>query len=376
MKNLIRKLAAFLDIKTDASLFDINQDEIQKANLLFMRQISLTGAFLTLLLCAASFFIPSLSQQTMPYFMMFVVSSIIFGLTCIAFNILLNYTYPLSYFYVTLLMAFSAALSIYYKPEGTATIFVVLLALLPLLILDKQSHVVPYTIIIWILFCIGSFSVKELKYAQYDVINSTAALVIGIMVNARISKSRISNLNSSRILARQVEIDGLTGLPNYKKLIQDLSGENDSRIAKSICSLAVIDIDNFMEYNTKYGRESGDKALKKIGSCMQRISDPSELIVYRYGGTRFVAVSLIHDYKGIQRVCQGISSLIRGLEIEFHGAVENKITVSCGYVDVVECESDDYSSMLSMAREALEQALKEGGNTSIGYLQLKKLQYT
>ena len=37
--------------------------------------------------------------------------------------------------------------------------------------------------------------------------------------------------------------------------------------------------------------------LEKIGNCMLKISDPGELIVYRYGGTSLVAVSLIHDYK-------------------------------------------------------------------------------
>ncbi len=61
----------------------------------------------------------------------------------------------------------------------------------------------------------------------------------------------------------------------------------------------------------------GDKCLRKIGNCMLKISDPGELIVYRYGGTSLVAVSLIHDYKGIQRVCQGLSVLIKGLNIEF-----------------------------------------------------------
>ena len=107
----------------------------------------------------------------------------------------------------------------------------------------------------------------------------------------------------------------------------------------------------FKEYNTKYGREMGDKCLRKIGNCMLKISDPGELIVYRYGGTSLVAVCLIHDYKGIQRVCQGLSVLIKGLNIEFQGTEEEKITVSCGYTDVVECECDEFEKLLDMAGE-------------------------
>ena len=104
---------------------------------------------------------------------------------------------------------------------------------------------------------------KDFKYSSFDILNSSAGLLMGILINAKIFKIRISGINSSRILARQTQVDELTGLPNYKKLLEDLSGKNDTRIAKSLCSLAIIDIDMFKEYNTKYGREMGDKCLRK-----------------------------------------------------------------------------------------------------------------
>ena len=77
--------------------------------------------------------------------------------------------------------------------------------------------------------------------------------------------------------------------------------------------------------------------------------------------------------RGIQRVCQGLSVLIKGLNIEFQGTEEEKITVSCGYTDVVECECDEFEKLLDMAGEALQQARKDGGNCSVGYLQVKAL---
>ncbi len=373
MKKIVRRIAEFLELTTDASLFEINDNEIRKANLMFMRHLSMTAGFIMLVMCAYSFITGSESPPTMTYFMMFVVSAIIFGLTYVAFDVLISYTYPLVYFYVTLLVAFTMVVEVYYIPDKEAAVSIAALTVLPMLILDKQSHMLPYTAGACLVFCIASKVLKVPEISVHDVICAVVGTAMGIMINARIFKSRISNLNSSRILARQVEIDGLTGLPNYKKLMQDLSGEKDSRIAKSLCGLAIIDIDDFMRYNSKYGREAGDRALKKIGSCMLRISDPGELIIYRYGGTSLVAVSLIHDYKGLCRVCQGISSLIRDLDIEFEGSPIGKLTVSCGCVDVVECECDEYETMLSMAREAVDEARRQGGNKYFGYLELKEM---
>lgn len=373
MKKQINRLIDLFEIRIDKSLFEINHSEIQKANLQFLRQIAFFSAVIAALLCCVTYFVPFFMGKTMVFFALFVISSIIFGVTCIIFNALLEYSSYLIYFYSAIIMAFCAVIDVYYGVGDSGIIFPVFLALLPVSIMDKPTHVFSFTALLWAVYCIASAVMKEREYAQIDVISSTIAMLAGITVGMRILKSRVSNLNSTRILSRQIEIDSLTGLPNYKKLMQDLSGENDTRVAKSLCGMAIIDIDNFKEYNTKYGREMGDKALKKIGGCMQRISDPTEIIIYRYGGTSLVAVSLIHDYKGVQRVCQGISSIIRGLDIEFKGAPLGKITVSCGFVDVVECECDEYVKMLEMAQEALQQAQAEGGNTYIGYMQLKAM---
>lgn len=373
MKNIKYRLANLLGLNTDASLFEINHDEIQKTNLLFLQQISFTSGLIMLLLYLVSLVLPSIADLRMTYFMEFLVSAIIFVLTCVAFDALLPYSLVLTYFLTSVIMAYGAIAGIYQTPEGTATAFIVLISFLPMLIFDKQSHVLPFSVVLWLLFCGATFMLKDFKYSSFDILNSSAGLLMGILINAKIFKIRISGINSSRILARQTQVDELTGLPNYKKLLEDLSGKNDTRIAKSLCSLAIIDIDMFKEYNTKYGREMGDKCLRKIGNCMLKISDPGELIVYRYGGTSLVAVSLIHDYKGIQRVCQGLSVLIKGLNIEFQGTEEEKITVSCGYTDVVECECDEFEKLLDMAGEALQQARKDGGNCSVGYLQVQAL---
>lgn len=369
MKKLLNMIIDFFELRIDKSMFDINREELQKANMLLLKQISAIGGSVTLIMCGLSFVVPHFYGLSMEFLLFFAASLIMFGLTCLEYQTLNGYIYPMIYFYMGLALTFCILLDTYLDPGGQAVISVIVLALTPMFILDKQTHVLALTALAWAALCIASTALKDFSYAGLDILNATIAVALGASLNTRIFKSRLSNLNNTRLLALQVEADALTGLPNYKKLMDDLSGEHDSRIAKSLCSLAVIDIDWFMEYNSKYGREMGDKCLKKIGNCMRRISDPSELIIYRYGGTSLVAVSLIHDYEGIRRVCRGISSLIRDLEIEHRGTPQGIITVSCGYTDVVECGCDEYKKLIDMAQTALKQAKKEGGNTSIGYLQ-------
>ena len=278
------------------------------------------------------------------------------------------YSTVLLYFMMSVIAVFSAVLDVYFNPNGTAVFFPLVLALLPMQIIDRQSHVIPYTLVLWLAFCTASFIKKDAPQSTYDAVSASCTLIAALLTNRYIFRSRMSALNNNRILARSTEIDSITGLPNYKKFADDLAGKNGSTVAQSLCSLAIFDIDNFKEYNTKYGREAGDKCLKKIGSCLQRISDPGELIIYRYSGTGFADVSLVHDYKGIGRVSKGILAIIRDLGIEFQGTDAGIVTLSAGYTDVVECECDEYPKLIEMAVNAMEKAQNEGGNCTVGCL--------
>lgn len=373
MRGLIKKIAGFtaerLGLRVDNSMFDKNAEDIQRINLRFLRQLAFISGLFVLVVFVLDFTHPGIIGNANMYFMFFMLSAILFALSYIVFNHLLPYSTLLLYFFIIVLSAFCGVIGIADTPNGTAVVFTIVLALLPLQIIDKQSHVIPFTLAVWLVFCICTWVIKDRAYAAADILNASAALIFGILTNRYIFRARLSAINNSRILARSTQIDSITGLPNYKKLDDDLSGKNDSTIAQSLCSLAIFDIDMFKEYNLKYGREAGDKCLKKIGSCLQRISEPGELIIYRYSGTGFAAVSLVHDYVGIERVTKGILALIRGLGIEFHGTDSGIVTLSAGYTDVVECECDEYHKLIEMAVSAMERAKERGGNCGVGWLE-------
>lgn len=374
MSGIIRKLKRItsdkLNLTYDNSIFVKNSTEIQKYNLRLTRQITFISASLMIALFLGNHLHPGLIINPNMYFAFFMLSAIIFTLTYIIFNQMLPYSMVLTYFFNTVFAVFAAAVGIAEPASGTSAFFMIVLAMLPMQILDRQTHVIPYTVFVWLTFCAFTWIMKEHNSAVADLISSTVAIIFGTLTNRYVFRARITAINNNRILAASTQTDANTGLPNYKKFNDDISGVNGSHIAQSICSLAIFEIDKFKEYNEKYGREAGDKCLKKIGSCLQRITDPGELILYRYSGTGFAAISLIHDYQGIERVSRGILALIRGLNIEYSGTPLGIVTLSAGYTDVMECECDEYHRLIEMATEAVEKAKIEGGNELIGWLEL------
>lgn len=363
-------LAKKLNLTLDNSVFEKNAQAIQKYNLRLLRQITLLSGTLILVMFLGNYVHQGLIINQHIYFAFMMLSAIVFVLTYVIFNHLIPYSTVLMYFFTLVFAAFATFVGIAEPVSGTEALFMIFLAMLPMQIVDKQTHVIAYTVLVWLAFCAASLILKEHDSAVADVISASVALIFGILNNRLVFKARISAINDSRILARSTEIDSITGLMNYEKFDNDLSGKNGSSVAQSLCSLSILEIDNFKEYNEKYGRQAGDKCLKKIGACLQRISEPGELIIYRYGGTGFAAVSLIHDYNGIERVSKGILALIRGLEIEYNGTSTGIVTFSAGYADVMECECDDYKHLIEMSLEGLNKAKSLGGNTHIGYLEL------
>lgn len=73
------------------------------------------------------------------------------------------------------------------------------------------------------------------------------------------------------VLKRAIYVDTLTGIPNRfscDQIFEKYEGESD--ISKLGCALIMID--NLDEINQKYGRSSGNVALKDFSSVVERIS--------------------------------------------------------------------------------------------------------
>lgn len=84
--------------------------------------------------------------------------------------------------------------------------------------------------------------------------------------------------------------DPLTNLGNRRRLEEDLLKVHarSLRSREPYC-VAVFDLDYFEDYNGRYGRPSGDEALREVAICLLRVVRAGES-VYRYGGDEFLLV--------------------------------------------------------------------------------------
>ncbi len=95
---------------------------------------------------------------------------------------------------------------------------------------------------------------------------------------------------SYEIAAAQAYTDPMTGLNNVRQLWISIERELErARRYGHFCSLAMIDIDFFKNYNDRHGHLQGDEVLKKVGELFRENLRTSDIAV-RYGGEEFIII--------------------------------------------------------------------------------------
>ncbi|HET7444596.1 MAG TPA: diguanylate cyclase [Solirubrobacterales bacterium] len=125
---------------------------------------------------------------------------------------------------------------------------------------------------------------------RYTVIPSIAAglsllTMLGVVVRLAISfRDTQASLESS---VREALTDSLTGLPNRRKLMEDLElGAPGLAVTGNLRLLVMFDLDGFKAYNDSYGHPAGDALLARLGHRLAAFAAPHGS-AYRLGGDEF-----------------------------------------------------------------------------------------
>lgn len=95
--------------------------------------------------------------------------------------------------------------------------------------------------------------------------------------------------------------DGLTGLFNrryYDKFVEEAFMK--AQIQGHVCSVILLDVDNFKHYNDTNGHQFGDEVLSSVGELLKNNTRQDDMPA-RYGGEEFVVV-LPHTSKSMAKV--------------------------------------------------------------------------
>ena len=209
-----------------------------------------------------------------------------------------------------------------------------------------------------------------------EVFPSSALLVVRSIENGKVVTREnavpISHLAAEAGLALEVVslydnmkimavTDGLTGLYNHREFYQSLRRELDrARRYRHTLSLLMIDVDDFKQFNDRFGHPAGDFALRKIGDLLRKCARTSDIIA-RYGGEEFALILPESTPEGSLMVAERIK-----MEVAAHNFIEKAsypvhLTVSIG---IYSSESGEVSEdqMVSLADEASYVAKTTGKN--------------
>lgn len=129
------------------------------------------------------------------------------------------------------------------------------------------------------------------------------------------------------------------------------------------CSVLMIDIDDFKNYNDHYGHLKGDQVIIEVVNAITESLYRPEDLVGRYGGEEFMVVMPNADLEGANVVANRIQEEIEKIAIlhEF-SRCKNQITVSIGVASTVPVSSMDPQSLIGEADKKMYEAKENGRN--------------
>ena len=160
-------------------------------------------------------------------------------------------------------------------------------------------------------------------------------------------------------------LDGLTGIANRRSFDERLTQEWNRavRLRKPV-ALAMIDLDNFKQFNDLYGHVAGDQCLCAVADALSAQVQRPEDLVARFGGEEFALLLPHTSAEGAREVVDRLRSAVLELGIEHIGNSWKHVTVSIGYAALIPTQSDRQSSLIQLADAALYQA-KSGGRNRV-----------
>ncbi|NLI93329.1 MAG: GGDEF domain-containing protein [Peptococcaceae bacterium] len=125
---------------------------------------------------------------------------------------------------------------------------------------------------------------------------------------------------------------------------------------KGVSSVLFIDIDNFRDFNNKFGHMAGDSVLQKVSKTIKECVRTNDR-VYRYGGEEIVVLLIECGKENAERLAEKIRVTINGLD----NTAYPKISVSIGIATYPD-DSDDIFAVVEKSDSALLAAKSKGKN--------------
>lgn len=167
----------------------------------------------------------------------------------------------------------------------------------------------------------------------------------------------------SDLLQRHAFIDGLTGLPNRRRLDQYLNElSTGERSGADSLSVLMIDVDFFKAYNDRYGHLAGDHCLREVAATLAAARRRGDDLLARYGGEEFALLMPGADRTVALDQAQRLRDAMLRAELPHRDQPDTgQVTISVGTSSGA-LSAEPAQALIERADRALYQAKKEGRN--------------
>ena len=197
--------------------------------------------------------------------------------------------------------------------------------------------------------------------------DSTIELLSQMMTANEETRDRLINAEQSLIekaeevaeYLNEARTDALTTLQNRRAFDDEITRRfAEKKRYDSTCSLIVLDIDHFKQFNDLHGHLAGDEVLRSVARTLNDLFRDSD-VSFRFGGEEFAIILPASDLKKGALAAVRFRDVIEKEAVSYDGK-SLKVTVSCG---VAEMKFDDTElTLIDRADEALYSSKRGGRN--------------
>lgn len=332
--------------------------EIYRTNLSIMKICSGFTIFLFLLLGILNFFVPGFSLVRS--LCCFVISAVLMLILLISRKVPpenLKRAVPLFYSFIWTVSIFTGFRGIYDNYSNFSVMFVVLEFAFPIIFIDKLKRIYGNLFLLALLNTVFTVLLKDPVIARTDVFYVWVFYFLSFVPSFYLTKIRVRELYLRQIIENQRDTDELTGLSNkaaFSREAKKYMNSTNSGI------LIIMDLDYFKEINDTYGHFTGDKILKKVAGCIQKVFRSTDAMG-RFGGDEFVIFMVGATQLEIaKKRCEQLLDLLNSTPI-LDEETENSKTIQAS-IGFAAFESGDFDLLFKNADTALYDAKKAGKN--------------
>jgi diguanylate cyclase (GGDEF)-like protein len=172
---------------------------------------------------------------------------------------------------------------------------------------------------------------------------------------------------ANRRLSELADIDGLTQIPNRRRIEEWLANEyaRSKRYQRRMAVL-LLDIDHFKRINDTFGHAAGDAVLRTVAQALAQTVRQSDH-VGRWGGEEFLVVAPEVEPPGVRALGERLRRRIEAATTAVEGGVP--ATISVGALAWDGRFEADMAALVKQADEALYEA-KDGGRNRVVFRKL------